>query len=157
MPDSCTSIASKHRTSNWDAFVNDCNYIESHIAHHCATFIDISSIFHRFPNSRKTWLVCKFLLKHPRARGTQDKILTVFDRIAPLSKHGEPVRALGCTYVFGAALVLIGEVNAVAPLLTMCFLVAYTFMNFSCFVLTYVRSPGFRPAGGALIRCNYCI
>ena len=77
----------------------------------------------------------------------EDKILTVFDRIAPLSKHGEPVRALACTYVFGAALVLIGEVNAVAPLLTMCFLVAYTFMNFSCFVLTYVRSPGFRPAG----------
>ena len=81
------------------------------------------------------------------ARVIQDKILTVFDRIAPLSKHGEPVRALFCTYVFGGALVLIGEVNAVAPLLTMCFLVAYTFMNFSCFVLTYVRSPGFRPAG----------
>ncbi|CAK9072226.1 unnamed protein product [Durusdinium trenchii] len=77
----------------------------------------------------------------------KDKILTIFDRIAPLSKHGEPVRALACTYIFGAALVLIGEVNAVAPLLTMCFLVAYTFMNFSCFVLTYVRSPGFRPSG----------
>ncbi|CAE7783141.1 CCC2 [Symbiodinium sp. CCMP2592] len=77
----------------------------------------------------------------------RDKILGVFDRIAPLSKHGEPVRALFCTYIFGALLVLIGEVNAVAPLLTMCFLVAYTFMNFSCFVLTWVRSPGFRPAG----------
>mmetsp|Transcript_40242 Transcript_40242/g.93196 ORF Transcript_40242/g.93196 Transcript_40242/m.93196 type:complete len:1057 (+) Transcript_40242:94-3264(+) len=77
----------------------------------------------------------------------RDKILGIFDRIAPLSKHGEPVRALFCTYIFGALLVLIGEVNAVAPLLTMCFLVAYTFMNFSCFVLTWVRSPGFRPAG----------
>lgn len=92
-----------------------------------------------------------FLLPWSVPNGTnqcfQDKILTIFDRIAPLSKHGEPVRALACTYIFGAALVLIGEVNAVAPLLTMCFLVAYTFMNFSCFVLTYVRSPGFRPSG----------
>ena len=51
------------------------------------------------------------LSKGPQSK---DKILTVFDRIAPLSKHGEPVRALFCTYVFGAALVLIGEVNATA-------------------------------------------
>lgn len=85
----------------------------------------------------------------------RDKILGVFDRIAPLSKHGEPVRALFCTYIFGALLVLIGEVNAVAPLLTMCFLVAYTFMNFSCFVLTWVRSPGFRPAGMSRKRWRY--
>eukprot|EP00437_Effrenium_voratum_P000844 CAMPEP_0181433456 /NCGR_PEP_ID=MMETSP1110-20121109/19301_1 /TAXON_ID=174948 /ORGANISM="Symbiodinium sp., Strain CCMP421" /LENGTH=1044 /DNA_ID=CAMNT_0023556909 /DNA_START=133 /DNA_END=3267 /DNA_ORIENTATION=+ len=77
----------------------------------------------------------------------RDKILSIFDKIAPLSSRGEPVRALFATYAFAAMLVLIGEVNAVAPLLTMCFLVAYSFMNFSCFILTWVRSPGFRPTG----------
>lgn len=113
-------------------------------------------VWNPFPNSAHIGIIIsslsqalQCLIVAPRLLQNiaRDKILTVFDRIAPLSKHGEPVRALACTYVFGAALVLIGEVNAVAPLLTMCFLVAYTFMNFSCFVLTYVRSPGFRPAG----------
>ena len=45
-----------------------------------------------------------FLLPWSVPNGTnqcfQDKILTIFDRIAPLSKHGEPVRALACTYIF---------------------------------------------------------
>jgi len=77
----------------------------------------------------------------------RDQILSVLDRVAPLSAKGEPAKALLGTYCFAGLLVLIGEVNAVAPLLTMCFLVAYAFMNFSCFVLTYVRSPGFRPSG----------
>ena len=35
----------------------------------------------------------------------------------------------------------------VAPLLTMCFLVAYAFMTISCFTLTWLRSPAWRPAG----------
>lgn len=113
-------------------------------------------VWNPFPNSAHIGIIIsslsqalQCLIVAPRLLQNiaRDKILTIFDRIAPLSKHGEPVRALACTYIFGAALVLIGEVNAVAPLLTMCFLVAYTFMNFSCFVLTYVRSPGFRPSG----------
>ena len=37
--------------------------------------------------------------------------------------------------------------NMVAPLLTMCFLVAYAFMTISCFTLTWLRSPAWRPAG----------
>jgi len=77
----------------------------------------------------------------------RDHILTSLEKLAPLSKKGEPVRALFGTYVFAGLLVLLGEVNAVAPMLSMCFLVAYAFMNFSCAVLTYVRSPGFRPSG----------
>jgi len=76
-----------------------------------------------------------------------DRILSLLTPLAPLSKSGEPVRALLGTYVIAGLLVLIGDVNAVAPLLTMCFLVAYAFMNFSCFVLTWLKSTGFRPKG----------
>jgi len=77
----------------------------------------------------------------------KDKILSVLDRLAPLSKKGEPARALAATYVVGGLLVLLGKVDLVAPLLSMCFLVAYAFMNFSCFALTWLKSPAWRPKG----------
>ena len=42
---------------------------------------------------------------------------------------------------------LIGDVNAVAPLLTMCFLACYISMNLSCFLLTVLKAPSWRPNG----------
>lgn len=77
----------------------------------------------------------------------RDNILDFLSPLAPLSSRGEPRRALACTYAFAGLLVMIGEVDAVAPLLTVCFLVAYSVMNISCFALTWLRSTGFRPAG----------
>lgn len=78
---------------------------------------------------------------------SKDRILRIFDRLAPLSRKGEPVRALWGTYLVAGALVLIGDLNTVAPLLSMCFLVAYAFMNISCFSLTWLNSTAFRPKG----------
>eukprot|EP00929_Paragymnodinium_shiwhaense_P111850 TRINITY_DN8013_c0_g1_i1.p1 TRINITY_DN8013_c0_g1~~TRINITY_DN8013_c0_g1_i1.p1 ORF type:complete len:1128 (+),score=266.09 TRINITY_DN8013_c0_g1_i1:221-3604(+) len=77
----------------------------------------------------------------------QDRILAPLNGIAPLSKSGEPVRALWVTYLVGGAMVLLGRLDLVAPLLGMCFLVAYMFMNLSCFTLTILKSPAWRPAG----------
>lgn len=77
----------------------------------------------------------------------KDKILAVLNLVAPLSRQGEPARALLASYIIAALLVLIGNLNMVAPLLTMCFLVAYAFMNISCFTLTWLRSPAWRPTG----------
>jgi len=75
----------------------------------------------------------------------RDDILTVLKPLAPLSKKGEPTRALLFTYLVAALLVLIGKLDLVAPLLAMCFLVAYAFMNCSCFALTWLKSPAWRP------------
>jgi len=75
----------------------------------------------------------------------KDDILRVLRPFAPLSQHGEPTRALLFTYTVAACLVLIGSLDIVAPLLSMCFLVAYAFMNFSCFSLTVLKSPAWRP------------
>ena len=44
-----------------------------------------------------------------------------FCRLAHLTA-GEPKRALVVTYVLGACLVMLGSLDAVAPLLSMCFL-----------------------------------
>jgi len=76
----------------------------------------------------------------------KDEIIWFLNKLAPLS-NGEPKRALGATYLVAAVLVLIGQLDLVAPLLSMCFLVAYAFMNISCFTLTWLKSPAWRPSG----------
>jgi len=77
----------------------------------------------------------------------KDEILAVLKPLAPLSHKGEPARALAASYLVAAALVLIGSLDIVAPLLSMCFLVAYAFMNFSCLTLTLLKSTAWRPTG----------
>jgi hypothetical protein len=77
----------------------------------------------------------------------KDKIIRIFNPLGPLSKNGEPARALWASYVVGGLMVLIGELNLVAPLLSMCFLVCYAFMNIACFALTWLNSTAFRPSG----------
>ncbi|CAD7972330.1 unnamed protein product [Amoebophrya sp. A120] len=77
----------------------------------------------------------------------RDNVIPLLNDVAPLSRHGEPIRALFYTYVVCAALVLVGELNLVAPLLTMCFLACYINMNLSCFILTWLKAPSWRPAG----------
>ncbi|KAF4728143.1 hypothetical protein FOZ62_028200 [Perkinsus olseni] len=42
---------------------------------------------------------------------------------------------------------MIGNLDLIAPLLTMCFLVCYAFMNVSCLMLTLLKTPTWRPAG----------
>lgn len=90
-------------------------------------------------------LQCLIVAPRLLQRIAQDDILWVLQPLSPLSKRGEPVRALLFTYVVAGALVLIGNLDLVAPLLSMCFLVAYAFMNCSCFALTVLKSPAWRP------------
>lgn len=77
----------------------------------------------------------------------KDHVVTILDPIEPLSHDHEPIRALGVTYVTCALLVLIGNLDVVAPLLTMCFLTCYINMNVSCFILTMLKAPSWRPEG----------
>ena len=64
---------------------------------------------------------------------------------AKLSAGGEPKRALAFTYFFGGLMVLLGSLNLVAPLLSMCFLMCYAFMNLTCFILDALKDPHWRP------------
>ena len=43
------------------------------------------------------------------------------------------------------ALVLIGDINLIAPILTMFFLTTYTVLNLAAAIESFVRSPSFRP------------
>lgn len=63
----------------------------------------------------------------------------------PFQLAGEPKRALLVSYVFGGLLVLLGDLNLVAPLLSMCFLICYACMNLNCFFLDFLKDPHWRP------------
>jgi len=77
------------------------------------------------------------------------------------SARGEPVRALGVTIAICQIAVLIGEpelrefhsidpsragnVDEIAPLLSMFFLMCYGFVNLACALQTLLRTPNWRP------------
>ncbi|WP_299459667.1 amino acid permease [uncultured Microscilla sp.] len=72
------------------------------------------------------------------------------DKITPklfgkgVGKNNEPRNALLLTFVIAEAGVLIGELNAIAQVVSMFYLAAYGFINLSCFLESWA-SPDFRP------------
>lgn len=70
-----------------------------------------------------------------------DGVIPVLAPLAKTSKTGEPTRALGVTAILCVAAAMIGSLDAVAPLVSICFLTAYAALNASCFVLDLAKSP----------------
>ena len=66
-------------------------------------------------------------------------------RAAHVDDKGEPVAALHVTVAFCLCASMIGSLDLVAPLLSICFLSAYAALNFSTFVLGLTKAPSWRP------------
>ena len=62
-----------------------------------------------------------------------------------LNDKGEPAIALAITTGLCLVASMIGSLDLVAPLLSICFLSAYAALNFSTFVLGLTRAPSWRP------------
>ncbi|XP_018059118.1 PREDICTED: bumetanide-sensitive sodium-(potassium)-chloride cotransporter [Atta colombica] len=60
-------------------------------------------------------------------------------------KNKEPIRGYLLTFVIAVAFILIGELNAIAPLISNFFLAAYTLINFSTFHASLAKPIGWRP------------
>ena len=58
---------------------------------------------------------------------------------------GEPKRALLGAYFLGSCITMLGSLNLVAPLLSMCFLLCYACMNLNSFFLDFLKDPHWRP------------
>lgn len=56
-----------------------------------------------------------------------------------------PRRATFLTFVVAMICLLKGNLNAIAPIVTMCFLLAYGLMNYATFVEDFGNNPSFRP------------
>ncbi|MDH3578766.1 MAG: amino acid permease [Gammaproteobacteria bacterium] len=57
----------------------------------------------------------------------------------------EPRRATIITALVSQAAILLGDLNAIAPIITMFFMVTYGTLNLACFYESYSGNPSFRP------------
>jgi len=77
---------------------------------------------------------------------SKDGIIPFLDPVAALSARNEPTRALLLTLCICEIAVLIGNVDAIAPLLSMFFLMCYAFVNLACALQTLLQTPNWRPS-----------
>lgn len=75
----------------------------------------------------------------------QDNIIPFLNDFAQMDSRGEPVRALVLTLVIAETAVLIGNLDFIAPILTMFFLMCYMFVNLACTLQSLLKTPNWRP------------
>ncbi len=73
----------------------------------------------------------------------------VFDRLtffgAGSGPTREPRRATVLTFVIAEVCVLLGDLNAIAPIITMFFMITYGLLNLATFVESVTKNPSYRP------------
>ncbi|KAL2631043.1 hypothetical protein R1flu_015729 [Riccia fluitans] len=74
-----------------------------------------------------------------------DGVIPFLGRLSKTSSKGEPRAALLATTVLCVLAAMIGSLDAVAPLVSICFLTCYSALNFSCVVLSMLKAPSWRP------------
>ncbi|XP_022821629.1 solute carrier family 12 member 4 isoform X2 [Spodoptera litura] len=75
----------------------------------------------------------------------KDEIIPFLAPFAVSSSRGEPTRALLLTMVICQCGILLGNVDILAPLLSMFFLMCYGFVNLACALQTLLKTPNWRP------------
>ncbi|XP_012540461.1 solute carrier family 12 member 5 isoform X3 [Monomorium pharaonis] len=75
----------------------------------------------------------------------KDGIIPFLTPFATSSSRGEPTRALILTVLICQGGILLGNVDYLAPLLSMFFLMCYGFVNLACALQTLLRTPNWRP------------
>lgn len=84
-------------------------------------------------------------------------------KIFASSSKGEPRLAIIATFVIAQAAIMAGNLNTIAPVITMCFMLTYGTLNLACFYEAYSRNPSFRPSfryynrTSGLIGCVSCM
>ena len=60
-------------------------------------------------------------------------------------QQGEPRRAIVLTFVISELCIILGDLDAVAPVITMAFLMTYGLLNLATFVESIAKNPSYRP------------
>jgi amino acid transporter len=58
---------------------------------------------------------------------------------------GEPRRATVLTFLIAQVCILLGDLNAIAPIITMFFMITYGLLNFATFTEAVTKNPSYRP------------
>lgn len=75
----------------------------------------------------------------------KDDIIPIFKPFAKLSSRGEPENAIKATLLLAWLAVLIGNLDFIAPILTLSLVMCYLFINLACTLHSLLESPGWRP------------
>ncbi|CAK9294591.1 unnamed protein product [Gordionus sp. m RMFG-2023] len=75
----------------------------------------------------------------------KDNIVPFLKWFTKTSAKGEPLAALGLTFVISLLGIFIGNLDFIAPILTMFFLMCYGFVNLACALQTLLKTPNWRP------------
>lgn len=75
----------------------------------------------------------------------KDGVIPVLNVFSVSSSRGEPVRALLLTAFISELGILIGNLDHIAPILTMFFLMCYMFVNLACTLQSLLKTPNWRP------------
>ncbi len=74
----------------------------------------------------------------------------IFPRLRPLARgsgaSNEPRRATILTLIIAQVAIVFGDLNAIAPIITMFFMVTYGTINLACFYESATRNPSYRPS-----------
>ena len=60
-------------------------------------------------------------------------------------RHAEPRRAIVLTFLISQACVLLGDLDTIAPLITMAFLITYGTLNLATYYESVTKNPSYRP------------
>lgn len=74
-----------------------------------------------------------------------DGVIPCFHRFAKLSARGEPETAIIFTLAIAELAVLIGNLDFIAPILTISLVMCYFFINLACTLHSLLGSPNWRP------------
>lgn len=75
----------------------------------------------------------------------KDEVIPCFNRFAKLSPRGEPETAILFTLFLSWLAVLIGNLDFIAPILTISLVMCYFFINLACTLHSLLGSPNWRP------------
>ncbi|KAK6031280.1 hypothetical protein OSTOST_02567, partial [Ostertagia ostertagi] len=77
----------------------------------------------------------------------EDKLIPLITFFAKGYGPGnDPRRAYALCFLITIAVLMIGNLNIIAPFISNFFLCAYALVNYTCFEAIFSQSPGFRPA-----------
>lgn len=83
--------------------------------------------------------------------------------LKPATASANPVRAIAVTWIIASIPCFAGSLDAITPLITLFFLAMYAGINLSCFLLSVLKAPSFRPTfrcfhwSASLLGCLWCL
>lgn len=116
-------------------------YVVREVAYPVAILTELGIIIASIAQAMQCIIISPRLLQAIAADG----VVPFLGPFAVVSKNGEPRRALIATTALCIVFAMIGSLNAVAPLVSICFLTCYSALNLSCLILSAVNAPSWRP------------